>query len=59
MKSDKEIIWEGYEQVVQQLFKVYFEAMISDPTETGSRFLKGIANARKARQQAIELIKET
>jgi len=60
--DDAGIIKKSYEQLIQQIFNVYWnDAFIGKPTpqqiqQAEKKFREGVANARQARDRAIALL---
>jgi hypothetical protein len=59
MKNDSDIIKESYEKVVHRLFDVYFQNVIAEPKDADDRFLRGLQNARTAKDRAIQLAQKS
>lgn len=60
--TDNDIIGEAYAQQVQNVWNVFYEVMISKPTDAEIKraeltFARGVGIARQARDRAIELLK--
>ena len=60
--TDNDIIAEAYAQQVQNIWNVFYEVMISKPTDAEIKrseqaFVRGVTTARQVRDRAIELLK--
>lgn len=60
--TDNDIIAEAYAQQVQNVWNVFYEVMISKPTDAEIKrseqaFVRGAAIARQVRDRALELLK--
>jgi hypothetical protein len=60
--TDNDIIAEAYAQQVQNVWNVFYEVMISKPTDAEIKrseqaFVRGVTTARQVRDRAIELLK--
>jgi hypothetical protein len=60
--TDNDIIAEAYAQLVRNVWNVFYEVMISKPTDAEIKrseqaFARGVATARQVRDRAIELLK--
>jgi DNA-binding GntR family transcriptional regulator len=60
--TDNDIIAEAYAQQVRNIWTIFYEVMISKPTDAEIKrseqaFARGVATARQVRDRAIELLK--
>jgi hypothetical protein len=60
--TDNDIIAEAYAQQVQNIWNVFYEVMISKPTDAEIKrseqaLVRGVSTARQVRDRALELLK--
>jgi hypothetical protein len=56
--NDEQVIQAAYEEALRKLFYVYLENRTLGAKDADTRLTKGLVNARKSRDRALQLIKE-